>query len=124
MVVSIGPQTLTVGAGGPYTTIQAAVAAANAGDTIFISNGDYTLSSTLNIDKSLTILGESEAGVTIHGASIGYGMNVTGDHVSLSDFTFVGSGVSQSGNYGIKVEPDTGAASDRVSDFSLSHVTV
>jgi hypothetical protein len=47
--------TLCVGEGGDYTTIQAAVDAAQAGDTIRIAGGDYTES--LVITKTLTLSG-------------------------------------------------------------------
>lgn len=64
---------------GPYTTIQAAVDAANPGDTVFIRNGVYdtdgkmdtfatSMSNRVFITKSLTLEGESKEGVIVKGA--------------------------------------------------------
>ena len=55
---------LTVGENETYTTIGAAVAAASSGDTIYIKNGTYAETVTIN-DKALTLKGESQNGVTI-----------------------------------------------------------
>lgn len=51
--------TLYVGAGETYTTIQAAIDAAAAGDTIMVAAGSYA---GFNLDKSVTILG-ANAGI-------------------------------------------------------------
>jgi hypothetical protein len=110
-----------------YTTLQAAVTAATAGQSIFISDGTYDLgTSTLNIDKSLTIEGESEAGVIIDGSGIdGYGIFVTADDTSLSNFTLNGpTAGGASGNYGLKIQPDSGDPSDRISNIDIENVTV
>ena len=53
---------LLVGNGG-YATIQAAITAASAGDTIMIAAGTYN--ENLVVDKGVTLLGLGE--VTIHG---------------------------------------------------------
>ncbi|BBK43601.1 hypothetical protein STVA_36210 [Allostella vacuolata] len=59
--------TLTVGASETYTTIQSAITAASAGDTILVKAGIYT--ENVSITKSLTLLSEGGSGtVTIQGA--------------------------------------------------------
>lgn len=102
-------------------SIAAAVSAAEAGSTVNVGEGDFALgTSQLNVNKSLTLDGAGEGVTNISTTSAGYGINVTGNSVSLSDFTFNGN---PSGSYGIKVAP-TGAATNRLTDFAISNVTV
>lgn len=49
----------------PYKTIQAAIDAANSGETILIRNGTYQENIVIGADKSVTLAGESRDGVTI-----------------------------------------------------------
>jgi len=117
---------LLVGSGG-YATIQEAVAAAADGATILVADGIYELgAATLTIDKEITLVGQSEAGVIINGAGIdGYGILVAADNVSLSNFTLHGPQAGgASGNYGIKVGPVTGVATDRLLNFTLENATI
>ena len=55
--------------GGQYESIYYAVNAATGGETIFIKNGVYNETYTIKPSKSLTIKGESQAGVKITGPS-------------------------------------------------------
>ena len=55
--------------GGQYESIYYAVNAATGGETIFIKNGVYNETFTIKSSKSLTIKGESQAGVKITGPS-------------------------------------------------------
>ncbi len=103
--------------------IPAAVSLASSGDTVDIQNGSYTLAGELDIAKSLTLAGQSQAGTTITSNSTGYGINVTGDNVTLKNFTYNGP-TGTGSTYGIKVQPDTGVASDRVLNFGINHVTI
>jgi len=71
MVLAIGSvvhvqaaTTLTVGGGGGYSTIQAAVTAASTGDTISVAGGTYTEQVTLTAGKNLTIVGAGRDVVT------------------------------------------------------------
>ena len=91
--------TLYVGGGGPgnYTTIQAAIDAANPGDTIYVYNGTYNENITIN--KGLSLVGEDRANTIINSSGV-YGIRVTADSVGISGFTidrlvpgYVGSGV-------------------------------
>lgn len=120
--------TITVGAGTgyDYATIQEAIDAANSGDIIQVANGTYTLTSTLNVNEQVSIVGESESGVIIDATAIdGYGILVTADGASLSDLTLHGpQGGSPSGNYGIKIQPDSGDPNDTIQNISLAHITV
>ena len=57
--------TWTVGPSGDFSTIQAAINAASAGDTVLVANGSYTENVALKSGVSLS--GQSQAGVVIHG---------------------------------------------------------
>lgn len=110
-------------ASGHYATIQAAVTAAVNGDTIKVAAGTYTQASTLNVNKSLTLVGAGEGQTTIDARTVsGYGINVSADNVSLSGFTLNGPMANASTSYGIKVSPG-GAASSRLHDFTITDVT-
>ncbi|HQP09622.1 MAG TPA: hypothetical protein PLY85_11450, partial [Anaerolineaceae bacterium] len=102
-----------------YTTIQAAITAATEGDTITIANGTYN--EALNIDRSLTLDGESEAGVIINtGSFADYGIDAGGDITTyFRDFTLIGSPSSGStiSTYGFKVSGENAFT-------TIEHVTV
>ena len=69
-------------------TIDAAITAAVAGDQIVIADGIYPVSSTLNVTKSLTLTGQSEAGVILQidtGAS--WGMYLAADDIIVENMT-------------------------------------
>jgi filamentous hemagglutinin family protein len=97
------------------------------GGFVDIAAGTYTPTATLKVNKSLTLRGAGQASTFIDSrAVIGYGMQVTADKVALSDFTIYGpfsTTTDRADAYGIKVQPATSAASDRVRDFKISRVT-
>ncbi len=70
-----------------YTTISAAIAAASAGQKIFVCPGTYNES--LIITKALTITGAGIALVTINPTTTGYGIDISGggSNVTLEQFT-------------------------------------
>ncbi|WP_420559621.1 beta strand repeat-containing protein [Tepidicaulis sp.] len=107
----------------PLPSIQAAIYGLVSGGWISVADGTYTLGSTLDISKSLTLTGESQTGTIINAATSGYGIQVTSNNVTLSDFTLNGPSANLSSSYGIKVSP-TGAASNRLNTFNISDVTI
>ncbi len=125
--LSDGISTIRLVGNGGYTSIEAAVNDAGSGDIILIANGTHTLASTLNIDTSITIIGESEAGVVIDGQLLdSYGVLVTANNVSLSNLTITGPQALATplDNYGLKVQPAGALPTDLNTGFSASNVTV
>jgi hypothetical protein len=106
-----------------YPTIQAAVAVSVNGDLIQIANGSYNLTSTLNLDHEITIIGESEAGVIINATGTPSGdcaINLNKSNTSLSNLTILPNGTD--GGYPIHVGDDMGYAV--IYNVSLSHITI
>jgi parallel beta-helix repeat protein len=92
-----------------YSTIQAAVNAANPGDTIIVRDGTYTENVDVNKDY-LTIKSENGAEATIvQAANSGdHVFEVTADYVDISGFTVTGAigaaGIRLHGSYSDKIE--------------------
>ncbi|MDF1607565.1 type I secretion C-terminal target domain-containing protein, partial [Hoeflea sp. YIM 152468] len=123
--VTIDPiQLISGGSATGFTSLQAAIAASSAGDTITIAVGEYTLTSNLTIPHSLTITGSGEDEVIIRtgGNANSYGIHVTAVNVSISNLTVDASATTNS--YGIKVDPGTGVDTDNLTGFHLENVTV
>jgi parallel beta-helix repeat protein len=92
--------TLYVGTGEDYTTIQAAVNAASASDTIIVRDGSY--SENVNVNKTLTIESENGSAVTKVEAPVSskHVFNVTADYVNISGFKVKdATGARQAGIY-------------------------
>jgi parallel beta-helix repeat protein len=70
----------TIGVPDDYPTIQAAIDAASDGDTVHVKGGEYY--EELEIDKSLSLVGEDRDTTTIYG-----GISITHDRVNISGFT-------------------------------------
>lgn len=102
-----------------FGSIEGALDSASDGNTLMVTDGLYELDGTLTIDQSIALVGESESGTIIDAsAASSYGIYVTADDVSLSNFT-----TQNAGTYGIKVSP-SGDASSRVTNFSISNVSI
>ncbi len=107
-----------------FTAIQPAINAVASGGTVNVAAGTYTQSTTLNVNKSLTLAGAGEAHTTIDTRTVsGYGMLVNVDNVSLSGFTLYGPTANSASSYGIKVQPAGSAPSSRLNNFSITNVT-
>ncbi|WP_421955007.1 beta strand repeat-containing protein [Polaromonas sp.] len=104
--------------------IQDGVNIAKSGGAVNVAAGTYVQPGTLKINKSLTLSGAGEGATIIDAQGVSnYGMHVTGDNVTLKDFTLYGPSANVSASYGIKVAP-SGGTSARLHDFSISNVTI
>ncbi|MDP1654649.1 MAG: filamentous hemagglutinin N-terminal domain-containing protein, partial [Hylemonella sp.] len=108
----------------PLKTIQSGIYAVVKGGTVQVRAGTYTLASTLNVNKSVTLDGAGEAQTLIdaRGVTGNYGMYVTADDVTLSDFMLYGPSNDVGTAYGIKVSPG-GSADARLRNFTIRNVT-
>lgn len=108
----------------PLKTIQSGIYAVVKGGTVQVKAGTYTLASTLNVNKSVTLDGAGEAQTLIdaRGVTGNYGMYVTADDVTLSDFMLYGPSNDVGTAYGIKVSPG-GSADVRLRNFTIRNVT-
>lgn len=108
----------------PLGSIATGINAAVWGGFVDVTAGTYAQSSTLNVNKSVTLRGAGEAQTLIDARTVsGYGMLVTADDVSLSNFTLYGPQANVGTSYGIKVQPGGSGASARLHRFAISHVT-
>lgn len=100
---------------GAFPSVQAAIAAANVGDTISLSPGTYR--ETVVIDKPLRLLGEDRRTTEIVGNGAGSVVQITAGDVSVSGITVSG------GANGIEIP--SGPAVRRVSltDVGVTHNT-
>ena len=98
-----GARTITVDddGEGDYATIQEAVDAAEDGDTIRVNDGEYE--ENVEIDKTLSLIGNGPDVTTIDGGGEGEVVLIKADWCNVSGFKVTGSG-SDWENAGIKVE--------------------
>ncbi len=84
---SVKAGTLYVGGAGPgnYTTIQEAIDAAGIGNTVYVFSGTYY--EHVLINKSISLIGESNDTTVIDGGGDGSTVTVTADWVNVSGFT-------------------------------------
>ncbi len=107
-----------------FCSIQAAIDDSEtlAGHTIVLGNGNYQVTNTINVNKSLTITGESQAGVNINMSSIdGYGWNITASDVTIQNLTVQGT---VGGNSARTFKFGPGPNNSVISNGNLFNITV
>ncbi|MCK5291807.1 MAG: right-handed parallel beta-helix repeat-containing protein [Thermoplasmata archaeon] len=87
--VNVRASTLYVGGTGPgnYTTIQSAIDNAVTGDTIYVFNGVY--GERIEVNKTLSLVGEDRNETIIDGMGLGHVVNVTADSVNITGFKVI-----------------------------------
>ncbi|NIO36164.1 hypothetical protein GTO27_00510, partial [Candidatus Bathyarchaeota archaeon] len=96
-----------------YTTIQAAINAANEGDTVFVSSGMYYENVIAN--KTVSLVGENSHSTIIDGGGVGNVIHVRANNVSIHRLTIRNSGSE---------DPFAGIFLDSVIDSNVSFCNV
>lgn len=106
------------------TGFQNAVNLSVDGDIIKLTNGVYSVTATLNLNRSLTIEGESEAGVVINATAVpanAWAINVNKSNTTLSNFTLLPNAAS---GYPIHVAAGGPNPMPVLTNISLHHITI
>lgn len=92
LAIPAGANVIWVGVGDSIAT---AFSGASDNDTIMLSSGTHTMTSTLNITKPITIKGMGKGATFINGSTADFKFfNITSDNVTLQDFTIDDDSVS------------------------------
>ncbi len=108
MPVNVSAATITVP--DDYPTIQQAINAATAGDTVYVRSGTYY--EHVTIGKSLVLQGADKGTAIISGSGTGDVISITTANVTISGFTV------HNGNIGINI---VSASNARVDDCIIKH---
>ena len=113
--------TLYVGIGETYTTIQAAVNDASTGDTIIVRDGVYNES--LSLSKQVTVRSENGYNSTAIEAASVNAILITANYVTISGFTVYGAHNNLPGYYGsgIYLEANHCTISNNRAGYGLTH---
>ena len=82
--------TLIVGSGQAYSTIQSAVNAATAGDTIRVYAGTY--SESVDLNKTLNMVGNGSANTIINNSYSGVGLDISAASCNVTGFRIIHCG--------------------------------
>ncbi len=100
---------------GAFPSIQAAIDAANAGDTVIVGKGTYH--ETIVVDKPLRLEGEERRSTTILGGGFGSVVLITSGDVGLSGITVSG------GTDGIEIPAGPNVRRVSLTDVGVTHNT-
>jgi hypothetical protein len=88
LMIATSASAATINVPADQPTIHDAIAAAAPGDIVFVADGTYAITSTINLPAALTLQGQSEAGVILQvDCGSGYGVHPSTGGVTLQDFT-------------------------------------
>ncbi|RLF39897.1 MAG: hypothetical protein DRN12_06325, partial [Thermoplasmata archaeon] len=96
---------------GNYSTICDAIKAASDGDTVFVYNGIYH--ENLEIDKSLSLIGEDKNTTIIDGSNSGDVVHISASNVLINGFTIQNSGRRED-DAGIEIISDNVTISNNI----------
>ncbi|MCW3985052.1 MAG: right-handed parallel beta-helix repeat-containing protein [Candidatus Bathyarchaeota archaeon] len=101
-----------------YAKIQWAIGNATAGDTIFVRNETYY--EHLNVNKPLTLVGESKESTIVDGSGTGTVIKVTARNVVISGFTVQNGGSQPGPSYaGIWISRPTNLTGNHITKNSI-----
>jgi parallel beta-helix repeat protein len=84
-----------------FKTIQAAINAANHRDTIYVHNGTYR--ENIIVNKTLSIIGESNYATVIDGTKLDTVIKITADHVNIINLQIINSSSTTDHNIGVSI---------------------
>jgi parallel beta-helix repeat protein len=99
---------LYVGGNGPgnYTTIQQAIDAASAGDTVYVYDDQAPYREHLIISEAILLQGEDQNTTVIDGNYTGDVITLHADHACITGFTIMNSGDDWPRSAGIRIDAD------------------
>jgi parallel beta-helix repeat protein len=97
---------------GAYSTIQAAINAANSSDTVFVHEGMYHES--VQVNKSVSLIGQDVDNTIIFGQSADFAVSITVGAASVSGFTITRSVTGQSSIGVLLMHSDTSIRSNKI----------
>lgn len=109
----------------PTVTLASAISAASSGDTLVLSPGTWTLTSTLTINKSLTIVGQGKDMTTIyHSGSVSPMIDVTASNVTLRNLSLQWEWTGATGGTRSTVRVYSGSVGVALSGFVMENVHI
>lgn len=117
-----------VGSGEEFSTLEAAIAAANDGENILVKAGTYLVGSTININKQVKIVGEDKATVIFETAATTSApvsmFNVSVNNVALAKMTIKHKKTSNTSVETAVVASGDGFPQTRIQNFIMENCIV
>lgn len=107
-------------------SIQAAISAAEAGDTILIASGTYVVNQTIQTDKELTIIGNGTEKTIIDVSSVpdnAWGVLINKSNSTIKDLT-IKSEKTQKYNNNLKISDEGSAPIGKLTGISIINVSL